>query len=247
MRETRLQSDDAADALSSLQHILLIDSRPLVRASLIDVLQGEWPAARVHVEADVAAVLGDPARWRAASLAVFSAPVGLHGDRSARRALSDLVTALPAVPVAVLSDGDGARDVRAAVDCGARGFVSTRAELPVLRQSLRLLWVGGTLVPATVLVDAEGTKPPPERPGLEPANESRIEGAVVDIFTPKELEVLQCLKAGKPNKIIAYDLNICETTVKVHVRHIMRKLGAANRTHAAILARDLFDASGREL
>ena len=52
-------------------------------------------------------------------------------------------------------------------------------------------------------------------------------------------EVLSGLGEGRPNKIIAYQLGICETTVKVHMRHIMRKLGATNRTHAALLAREM--------
>ena len=44
-----------------------------------------------------------------------------------------------------------------------------------------------------------------------------------------------------PNKLIAHELSICETTVKVHLRHIFRKLGTTNRTHAALLAREMLD------
>ena len=47
------------------------------------------------------------------------------------------------------------------------------------------------------------------------------------------------LKDGKPNKIIAYELDICESTVKVHMRHIMGKLNATNRTQAALLAQHI--------
>lgn len=54
-------------------------------------------------------------------------------------------------------------------------------------------------------------------------------------FTPREVEVLPRLKEGKFNKTIAYELNIAESTVKIHVRHIMRKLNALNRTQVVYL------------
>jgi DNA-binding NarL/FixJ family response regulator len=47
--------------------------------------------------------------------------------------------------------------------------------------------------------------------------------------------VLRLLQQGKQNKIIAYELGMCESTVKVHIRHIMRKLNARNRTQVVLL------------
>ena len=49
------------------------------------------------------------------------------------------------------------------------------------------------------------------------------------------MDVLKLLEQGKSNKVIAYELGVEESTVKVHVRHIMKKLNATNRTHAAFL------------
>jgi DNA-binding NarL/FixJ family response regulator len=56
-------------------------------------------------------------------------------------------------------------------------------------------------------------------------------------LTYREAEVLQLLQLGKPNKIIAFELSISESTVKVHVRNIMKKLHATNRTQVALLLR----------
>ena len=53
-------------------------------------------------------------------------------------------------------------------------------------------------------------------------------------LSPRQLQVLRLLQQGKQNKTIAYELNMCESTVKVHVRHIMRKLHARNRTQVVI-------------
>jgi DNA-binding NarL/FixJ family response regulator len=52
--------------------------------------------------------------------------------------------------------------------------------------------------------------------------------------------VLRALREGKANKIIAYELNMRESTVKVHVRNIMKRLNARNRTEVAFKTRDLF-------
>ena len=52
--------------------------------------------------------------------------------------------------------------------------------------------------------------------------------------TPREVAVIRALQQGKPNKVIAYELNMCESTVKVHVRNLMKKMKAKNRTDLAI-------------
>ena len=56
-----------------------------------------------------------------------------------------------------------------------------------------------------------------------------------DMFTNRQTAVVGALCQGKSNKVIAYELNMCESTVKVHVRNIMKKLKAKNRTEVAVL------------
>ena len=53
-------------------------------------------------------------------------------------------------------------------------------------------------------------------------------------LTARERQVLERLQLGAPNKLIARQLNLRESTVKVHIRRILRKLGAVNRTQAAL-------------
>ena len=55
------------------------------------------------------------------------------------------------------------------------------------------------------------------------------------MFTSRQAAVVEALRKGKANKIIAYELNMCESTVKVHVRSIMKKLKARNRTEVAYI------------
>ena len=64
------------------------------------------------------------------------------------------------------------------------------------------------------------------------------------MFTRRQVAVIDALRKGKANKIIAYELNMCESTVKVHVRNIMKKLNAKNRTEVAYLASGLLHEQG---
>ena len=59
------------------------------------------------------------------------------------------------------------------------------------------------------------------------------------MFTARQGAVIRALCSGKANKIIAYELNMCESTVKVHVRNIMKKLKAKNRTEVAVMFKSL--------
>jgi DNA-binding CsgD family transcriptional regulator len=83
---------------------------------------------------------------------------------------------------------------------------------------------------------------------LVPANRnSECRSAVKqpgDIFTARQAAVVKALRKGKANKIIAYELNMRESTVKVHVRNIMKKLSAKNRTEVAYITRGLMDGKG---
>ena len=60
------------------------------------------------------------------------------------------------------------------------------------------------------------------------------------MFTARQIEVVNALRRGKANKIIAYELNLRESTVKVHIRNIMKKMKATNRTEVAYKLNELF-------
>ncbi|MNE26255.1 CsgBAC operon transcriptional regulatory protein [compost metagenome] len=60
------------------------------------------------------------------------------------------------------------------------------------------------------------------------------------MFTQREVDVINALTQGKANKIIAYELNLRESTVKVHIRNIMKKVDAKNRTEVIFKISDLF-------
>jgi DNA-binding NarL/FixJ family response regulator len=155
-----------------------------------------------------------------------------------------LAERLPGVPVVVVG-GDAGDPALAALAArhGARGLLPTGAPLRLLAQGIRFVLLGGTALPAA----APAAAPPPRAAGAPaeaPAEAPAGEGwgtpwSGPGLLTPREAEVVRALAAGMPNKLIAHELAMCETTVKVHLRHVFRKLGCTNRTQAALLAREM--------
>jgi DNA-binding NarL/FixJ family response regulator len=91
---------------------------------------------------------------------------------------------------------------------------------------------GGTFVPAGILVRFAQDR---QKPSDDGPSENKDE--LIKSLTPRELEVLTLLRKGKPNKIIAHELDITESTVKVFVGRISSKLRVANRTELVVLPR----------
>jgi DNA-binding NarL/FixJ family response regulator len=158
-------------------------------------------------------------------------------DTSSLQSIAALHHAFSAVPLIFLSDSDDAhqiRTIRETLKSGAHGFISTRTTgISMAFAALRFVKAGGTIAPLDLLLT--------ERPVrvIEP------EAAPSDRLTLRQMAVLAHLQQGKANKIIAHELGMSESTVKVHVRNIMRKMGATNRTQAAFKART--NPSGREI
>jgi DNA-binding NarL/FixJ family response regulator len=155
----------------------------------------------------------------------------LHGSDASEATIMQAVTAVcqtfPTTPVIVFSDADcteQSKIMRSTLKCGARGFIPTQtATLSITLAAIRLVNAGGTFVPLDLL--------------LAPQTDRVL--ARQDRLTSRQGAVLSHLQQGKANKIIAYELGMSESTVKVHVRNIMQKMGATNRTQAAYNARRL--------
>jgi DNA-binding NarL/FixJ family response regulator len=133
------------------------------------------------------------------------------------------------VPIILLSDREDSAHVAEALNYGVRGFIPTTLGSGVVAEAVRLVGAGGTFIPASALVHALTAR-------RDAGGRTRGGGAEAVGLTPRECEVLNLLREGKPNKIIAAALDLKETTVKIHVRHIMKKLKATNRTEAALMA-----------
>lgn len=74
---------------------------------------------------------------------------------------------------------------------------------------------------------------------FQPANEAAVTSPLCGLLSDRQAAVADAISRGKPNKVIAYELNLCESTVKVHIRSIMKKLQARNRTEVAFKMHNL--------
>jgi two-component system nitrate/nitrite response regulator NarL len=136
----------------------------------------------------------------------------------------------PSAKVIILSEQF---DLKSMIECfnhGAQGYIIRSVKSARLLAALGLAAVGEKVIPSD-FVEALGgqifdyTTPSSAESDIEEAN-----------LSPRELDVLCCLMAGYSNKVIARKLDVCEATVKVHVKSILRKLDVRNRTQAAIWA-----------
>lgn len=157
--------------------------------------------------------------------------------------LASLIGALraqhPAARAVVLADHFDFNAVMTARHAGADGFCLTTTGRDVLIHSLELVMLGEIVVPSDLIlaitndgarkVECSLRRGPENLNAVDPPRRS---------LSSREIEILGWLKEGAPNKVIARKLNVAEATVKVHIKAILRKIGAGNRTQAAIWAAD---------
>ena len=149
-------------------------------------------------------------------------------------ALGALRDAAPDAPVVVLSGEGDPAVVRAAIERGAMGFIPKSATPEVLIQALRLVLAHGVYLPVELLHMADAPPPASLAAFAAPAPVRALPG-----ITPRQMDVLRCVIQGKPNKVIARELDVSEATIKVHVSSVLRALGARNRTEAVYAAAKL--------
>lgn len=136
-------------------------------------------------------------------------------------AVSRFKNTFPDIPIVLMSGHVQQGDVERGFEMGARGFIPKTIKGKALLSVLNLVKSGARYVPELVL-EAEPAAPA---------------GAADDAgLSARELDVLRQLVKGHSNKVIARNLNIEETTVKLHLRALFRKLEVSNRTEAVVTA-----------
>jgi len=227
--------------------IVVVESRRLVRESLVHCI-------RAHIRLDLIGVQNidewmELGKTREASLFVLdiSACSSDDGKRMVQRTLE----VAKGVPTAVLSDEQDLTNIGELLRYGVRGCIPTDLSLNVVIAAFELIRAGGTFVPAVTVMKASA----PAVTRVEPSAVIKASAPAVmraelpaayspkGVFTARQVAVVNQLRLGKPNKVIAYTLAMRESTVKVHVRNIMKKINARNRTEVAILTNQMLKQS----
>ncbi|MPR29784.1 response regulator transcription factor, partial [Microvirga tunisiensis] len=140
----------------------------------------------------------------------------------------------PETRIVALADQFDLSFVRTAHEAGVTGFCLTASGPEVLIKSLELVTLGESILPFEVLRPfMDGASQNQSQPLQNNTAEPKLSELKASKLSPREAEILGCLREGAPNKIIARKLDVTEATVKVHVKAILRKIGAANRTCSA--------------
>lgn len=125
-------------------------------------------------------------------------------------------------PVAIMSGTADKTIAREAIDRGAIGFLPKTMKAASLANAVKFMAMGETYIPHQFLEAAEEEKATP----------------FADLLSDRERQVLGYLCGGLANKEIARELDLQEVTIKLHVKTLCRKLGARNRTHAAMIGKE---------
>ncbi|HET8748901.1 MAG TPA: response regulator transcription factor [Ramlibacter sp.] len=213
--------------------LLVVDDHTLFRRGLVALL-----AADPGVEVVGEAADGVEAVRRARALQPDLVLLDNHlPGATGIQAIAELREAAPLAKIVLLTVSEDEQDLQAALRAGANGYLLKTIEGDVLVHAIQRVMRGEPVISPELMtrlvaaLQAHGgqalTLGAPE-PTPHPDGAAQL--------SPREHEVLQEIARGASNKEIARTLQIAETTVKIHVQHILRKLGVSSRVQAAVLA-----------
>lgn len=208
--------------------ILLVEKRLFVRDCLHSCFDRSYPDHEI-------VAFGSLAEWRESTekktlkpaVVLYAVPAG--SAFMMKSGFDRLEALVPNTPIVVLSDAASSDEIMRIIGYGARGYIPTSMPFHLAVEAVRFVEAGGTFVPAGNLLDGRDRH-------KQPAGASAL--------TERQMKVVEALGHGFANKQIAYKLKMSENTVKVHLRHIMKKLNVRNRTEIAIMTRRLLDETG---
>ena len=204
--------------------VLVVDDHTLFRRGITALLASDAQLEVVGEAADASEAQRCATRLQPDVILLDNHLPGVSGIQ----ALAGLRECAPLAQVLMLTMSDDEQDLAAALRGGARGYLLKTSDAEVLALAIRRAAVGestvspeltGKLVNA-FLTPVAAADAKPATPGL----------------TPREAQILSHIARGASNKEIARELGIAETTVKIHVQHILRKLKLDSRVQAAVYA-----------
>lgn len=205
-------------------HILIADDHAMLRSGLALVLKNAFDEVEVTEAGDLPQALELLRQNSGIDVILLDLKMpgmkGFDGLRQVRKLAAR-------TPVAILSAYSDRELIAEALAAGAKGYIPKASNEAVLRHALALLREGGSYIPPEIL--AQDAAQEDQTTGLPPDSPLRE-------LTPRQLDTLALLVEGCSNKEIARRLGVIESTVKTHVKIILRKLGVSNRTQAAMLA-----------
>ena len=211
-----------------MPHILIVDDHPLVREAVCCTVHAALDQSVIREASSASEAC--QASWLHPQLDMILFDLMLP-DVSGLEGLVAIRCHFPLVPVLVFTAFDDAKIAAKAMELGASGYVPKSAPKAVLVEAITEVLKGASYVPtqlASLMRVVQLETPPLLNTAARVCNLTRC-----------EIKVLQLVRRGHSNKQIAYELGICETTVKAHVTGILRKLNVSSRTQIVVATANL--------
>ena len=220
-------ADLGADHALDIRSVLIVDDHPLYCDALAATMQSFFHTRRIRT-ADTLEKAMQHLKSRYSPDQVL---LDLNlPDVSGLSGFLKIKKKAPEVPVIVISAISDDAIVEQVMSAGAAGFIPKETGRESFREALRQIADGKTYVPAGY---GDG------------AAEARSDKSSEDIarriaeLSQQQNRILALICKGKPNKLIAYEMQLAEATVKAHITALLRRLGARNRTQAAMMVREI--------
>ncbi|RQW29682.1 DNA-binding response regulator [Rhodobacteraceae bacterium CH30] len=209
--------------------ILLIDDHTLFRSGIRLLLQRQSDFDIVGEAADGIEGIKRAQALRPDVILLDLNMPGLSGLDTLQLLMQDL----PELAVLVLTVSEEAEELGQALQKGARGYLLKNIEADTLTDAVRSVAAGKTVIAQDMTAKLVAQFRSQSR---EPVQAPAPSVAEHDKLTPREREIVQCLARGESNKEIARHLDVAESTVKIHVQNVLKKLGLSSRVQVAVYA-----------
>ena len=193
--------------------ILSVDDHPMLREGLAAVLSTETDLVLV-AEASNGREAIEQFRIHRPDITLMDLQMPVMNGMEA---MSGILQEFPDAKIIVLTTYSGDAQAVRALNAGAYGYLLKNMVRKELIETIRSVYAGKRRIPAEIAVEI-------------------AEHHSDDELTDREIEVLREVAAGNANKIVAQHLKVSEETVKAHMKNILAKLGANDRTHAVTIA-----------
>lgn len=224
--------------------LLVVDDHQLFRRGLVALLAQDRRLSVVGEAGDASAAQAAAERLAPDLILLDNHLPGVSGID----AIAGLKQAAPVARIVMLTVSENVDDLAAGLRAGADGYLLKTIDTEDLADSIERIWEGDSVVSPEMMGKLVGLLR--EQPAAAVTTQSQPLAAkpparatpVIDsrdpihTLSPRETEILKLIARGDSNKLIARALDIAETTVKIHVQHILRKLDLSNRVHAAVYA-----------
>jgi two-component system nitrate/nitrite response regulator NarL len=214
------------DASTETISVLLIDDHTLFRSGVRSLLQRNPRFTVVGEASDGVDGVKRAMQLRPDVILLDLHMPGMTGVETLQLILQDW----PEATVIMLTVSEEAEDLATALHAGARGYLIKNIDADYLVRAIERAAAGESVL-AESMAGKLVAQLQKQRQAKAPAPPSEL-----DRLTPREREILACLARGESNKLIARVLDLVESTVKIHVQNILKKLGLSSRVQAAVFA-----------